>query len=146
MNDTTQANYCFLVPMEYVFEDFLRGFIEEVLGEEYEVEYQKTGWLTDEKAFQLRHDLFLTHRTTKYALVADAKYKLRDEEETNKKAGVAQSDMYQLVSYALRSGCATGLLLYPAQDQMAVLAPIKFTVSSCFMLGGLFMCGLAACH
>jgi len=136
LTDTTQTNYCFLVPMEYVFEDFLRGFLEEELGEEYMVEYQKTGWLTNEKAFQLRHDLFLTHHTTKRALVADAKYKLRGEEATDKKAGVAQSDMYQLVSYALRSGCTTGLLLYPAQDQAAVPPLIKFTISSCFMPAG----------
>ena len=130
LTDTTQANYCFLVPMEYVFEDFLHGFIEEELGDEYQVEYQKTGWLTDEKVFQLRHDLFLTHRATKRPLLVDAKYKLRGGEETDKKAGIAQSDMYQLVSYALRSGCETGLLLYPARDHAPVSAPVHFTVSS----------------
>lgn len=130
LTDTTQENYCFLVPMEYVFEDFLNGFIEEELGDKYQVEYQKTGWLADEKVFQLRHDMFLTHRATKRPLIVDAKYKLRGDEETDKKAGVAQSDMYQLVSYALRSGCKTGLLLYPAQDHAPVLAPVHFTISS----------------
>ena len=134
LTDSSQANYCFLVPMEYVFEDFLHGFIEEELGEEYEVEYQKTGWLTDEDVFQLRHDLFLTHRTTGRHLIVDAKYKLRGDDETDKKAGIAQSDMYQLVSYALRSGCETGLLLYPARDNAAVLAPLHFTISSPLML------------
>lgn len=130
LTDTSQSNYCFLVPMEYVFEDFLHGFIEEELGDEYKVEYQKTGWLTDEKVFQLRHDLFLTHRTTGRHLIVDAKYKLRADEERDKKAGIAQSDMYQLVSYALRSGCRMGLLLYPARDGAAVPEPIHFTVSS----------------
>ena len=130
LTDATQTNYCFLVPMEYVFEDFLNGFIEEELGDQYKVEYQKTGWLTDEQVFQLRHDLFLTNRTTGQHLIVDAKYKLRGDEETDKKAGVAQSDMYQLVSYALRSGCKTGLLLYPARDGAPVPAPIHFTVSS----------------
>lgn len=134
LTDTAQTNYCFLVPMEYVFEDFLHGFLEEELGEEYVVEYQKTGWLTDEKIFQLRHDLFLTHRTTKRSLIVDAKYKLRADEESDKKAGVTQSDMYQLVSYALRSGCETGLLLYPARDNELVPVPIHFTVSSSLML------------
>ena len=37
LTDTAQTNYCFLVPMEYVFEDFLRGFLEKELGEAYEV-------------------------------------------------------------------------------------------------------------
>lgn len=134
LTDSSQANYCFLVPMEYVFEDFLNGFIEAELGEEYEVEYQKTGWLTDEQVFQLRHDLFLTHRATGRHLIVDAKYKMRDEAETDKKAGIAQSDMYQLVSYSLRSGCETGLLLYPARDNAAVPAPMHFTVSSPLML------------
>ena len=100
------------------------------MGEEYKVEYQKTGWLTDENVFQLRHDLFLTHRATKRPLVVDAKYKLRHEPETDKKAGIAQPDMYQLVSYALRSGCPTGLLLYPAPDGAPVPAPVRFTVSA----------------
>ena len=130
LTDTTQANYCFLVPMEYVFEDFLNGFIETELGDDYRVEYQKTGWLTDEKVFQLRHDLFLTHRATNRPLVVDAKYKLRHEAETDPKAGIAQPDMYQLVSYALRSGCPTALLLYPAPDHAPVPAPVRFTVSS----------------
>ncbi len=136
LTDPAQTAYCFLVPMEYVFEDFLHGFLAQELGTAYAVEYQKTGWLTDEKVFQLRHDLFLTDHATKHAIVADAKYKLRDKEETDAKAGVVQSDMYQLVSYALRSGCTTGLLLYPAQDQAAVPPSSKFTISSPFMPGG----------
>lgn len=126
---TAEANYCFLVPMEYVFEDFLRGFIEEELGDEYKVEYQKTGWLTEEDVFQLRHDLFLTHRITKHALIVDAKYKLRPSSGADKKAGVAQDDMYQMVSYSLRSKCPTGLLLYPLQDGTETSEPVRFTVS-----------------
>lgn len=134
LTDATQANYCFLVPMEYVFEDFLRGFLEENFGEEYKIEYQKTGWLTDEQLFQLRHDLFLTHRISGQRLIVDAKYKVRGDDGTDKKAGVAQSDMYQLVSYCLRSNCRQGLLLYPSTDGQAVLAVQPFTISSKLML------------
>jgi 5-methylcytosine-specific restriction enzyme subunit McrC len=130
LTDTIQANYCFLVPMEYVFEDFLRGFLEENFGEEYKIEYQKTGWLTDEQLFQLRHDLFLTHRISGQRLIVDAKYKMRGEEGTDKKAGVAQSDMYQLVSYCLRSNCCQGVLLYPGTDGQAIPAVQQFTISS----------------
>ena len=133
LTDTTQANYCFLVPMEYVFEDFLRGFLEEELGDEYEVEYQKTGWLTDQSIFQLRHDLFLTHRSSDRKLIVDAKYKLREGNAGEKKAGVTQDDMYQMVSYSLRSNCRTGLLLYPAQDGAVLPSLTHFTVSSGLM-------------
>ncbi len=122
--------FCFLVPMEYVFEDFLHGFIEQELGDLYEVEYQARGWLTDQKSFQIRNDLILKVKTTGKRLIIDTKYKPRYEYEEERKAGIAQSDMYQMVSYALRRNCDHCLLLYPQRDDAASTGLNHFTVSS----------------
>ena len=127
-----QASSCLLVPMEYVFEDFLRGFLETHLGQEYTVAYQSTGWLTDEGVFQLRPDLVLTCRKTNKQVIVDAKYKKRYGQEQARKAGIGQADLYQLVSYALRRECPRAVLLYPAADGKLTEAR-PFTVSSGLM-------------
>jgi 5-methylcytosine-specific restriction enzyme subunit McrC len=124
---------CLLVPMEYVFEDFLRGFLETHLGQEYSVAYQSTGWLTDEGVFQLRPDLVLTCRSTGKQVIVDAKYKKRYGQEQARKAGIGQADLYQLVSYALRRACPRAILLYPAENGKVPAEPQRFTVSSDLM-------------
>ena len=124
---------CLLVPMEYVFEDFLRGFLETHLGQEYSVAYQSTGWLTDEGVFQLRPDLVLTCLSTGKQVIVDAKYKKRYGQEQARKAGIGQADLYQLVSYALRRACPRAVLLYPAADGKTLVEPQRFTVSSDLM-------------
>jgi 5-methylcytosine-specific restriction enzyme subunit McrC len=124
------ANSCLLVPMEYVFEDFLRGILETHLGQEYAVAYQSTGWLTDEGVFQLRPDLVLTCRSTGKQVIIDAKYKKRYGQEQTRKAGIGQADLYQLVSYALRRACPRAVLMYPAADGKVPAEPQRFTVSS----------------
>ncbi|NML65903.1 hypothetical protein HHL22_11870 [Hymenobacter sp. RP-2-7] len=128
-----RANSCLLVPMEYVFEDFLRGFLETHLGQAYAVAYQSTEWLTDEGVFQLRPDLVLTCRQTKAQVILDAKYKKRYGDEQTRKAGIGQADLYQLVSYTLRRACPRAVLLYPAADGKMPPKPRKFTVSSKLM-------------
>jgi 5-methylcytosine-specific restriction enzyme subunit McrC len=128
-----KANSCLLVPMEYVFEDFLRGFLETHLGQEYAVAYQSTGWLTDEGVFQLRPDLVLTCRSTDKQVIVDAKYKKRYGQEQAQKKGIGQADLYQLVSYALRRACPQAVLLYPAADGKVPPKSQRFTVSSKLM-------------
>lgn len=130
-----QAASCLLVPMEYVFEDFLRGFLETHLGQEYGVAYQSTGWLTDEGVFQLKPDLVLTHRSSGAQVLIDAKYKKRYGQEQERKSGIGQADLYQLVSYALRRACPRGILLYPGADGRELPERKKFTVSSELMPG-----------
>ncbi|RSK49398.1 McrC family protein [Hymenobacter rigui] len=124
------ASSCLLVPMEYVFEDFLRGFLEVHFGQQYAVAYQSTGWLTDEGVFQLRPDLILTCRTTQAQLIVDAKYKKRFGQEQTRKAGIGQADLYQMLSYALKRECPRALLLYPAADGKQPTAARRFSVSS----------------
>jgi 5-methylcytosine-specific restriction enzyme subunit McrC len=124
-------NLSFLIPMEYVFEDFIAGFLEQHYGAKYIVNYQAHNWLTDQRAFQIRHDLLLTDRVTGEKLIIDTKYKLRQPYGDNKK-GISQVDMYQMVSYALRADCANILLLYPFHAS-STQQPDYFTISSPMM-------------
>lgn len=105
-------NFCFLLPMEYIFEDFIFGFIADkwtVL----EIRSQSTDFLAlshGASVFQIRNDIYIQDK-----LIIDTKYKIRSNDD-GLKAGVAQSDLYQMISYALRRNCKNVLLLYPATE------------------------------
>jgi len=111
LNDLSQ--WCLLFPMEYIFEDFVAGFLESHFGKEWKVEYQKSDmYLSDEpRAFRMQHDIFLTHRESRRRILVDTKYKLRTK--LDDKEGISQADMYQMTSYAFKRGCNDVLLLYP---------------------------------
>jgi 5-methylcytosine-specific restriction enzyme subunit McrC len=111
------SQWSLLFPMEYIFEDFIAGFIENKFSLNWKVEYQKSNMNLSSKpdAFQMQHDIFLTLKKDKTkSILVDAKYKLRDVNfKKDKKKGISQSDMYQMTSYALRRGCTNVLILYP---------------------------------
>jgi 5-methylcytosine-specific restriction enzyme subunit McrC len=113
-----QSHWSLLFPMEYIFEDFIAGFIQQEFSAEWKVAYQKSDmYLTDEpdQAFQMQHDLVLTAvRNENIKIIVDTKYKLRyGDLSADKKKGIAQSDMYQMTAYALRRACSRVILLYP---------------------------------
>jgi 5-methylcytosine-specific restriction enzyme subunit McrC len=106
--------------MEYIFEDFVAGFLEQYFSNDWKVEYQKSDmYLTKEGVFQMQHDIFLTSILfPKKRVIIDTKYKMRglNFKDDNKK-GVAQNDLYQMTSYAYRRGCENVLLLYPNENE-----------------------------
>lgn len=132
-NYDTRSHWSMLLPMEYVFEDFMAGFLEKHLSADWEVKYQKSEMnLTDQSAFRMQHDIFLTSkRFPSRQIIVDTKYKLRGDFKPDNKRGISQSDMYQMASYALRRGCTEVLLLYPNQSDQ-LLAEDHFTISSGF--------------
>jgi 5-methylcytosine-specific restriction enzyme subunit McrC len=127
-----QRHFCFLVPMETVFEDFVSGFLETHFSERFQIQSQATGWLTKERVFQIRNDVLLTERATGRVLVIDTKYKIRRPEPGDRKAGIDQSDLYQMIAYALRRGTDRVLLLYPATEGVGV-PEAAFTVESTWL-------------
>lgn len=109
-------NWSLLIPMEYVFEDFITGFLQDHVGKDYHVEPQKSDlYLQQEtRAFQLQHDILLTHKNTKEKIIVDTKYKQRGMQVAmDNKKGISQDDMYQMISYAYRRGTDKVLLIYP---------------------------------
>jgi 5-methylcytosine-specific restriction enzyme subunit McrC len=111
------SQWCLLFPMEYIFEDFLAGFLENKFSLDWNVEYQKSDeYLSNTpKVFNMQHDIFLASRHgAKRKVIIDTKYKIRsDNFKTDPKKGVAQSDLYQMVSYAFKRGCTDIILVYP---------------------------------
>lgn len=130
-----QSQWCLLFPMEYIFEDFVAGFLEAHFSDKWEVHPQKSelNLSTDPPAFQMRHDILLTLRANKTKqIIVDTKYKLRHPSfKEDPKKGIAQSDMYQMTSYAMRRGCKQVLLLYPNYSEIP-LPSDRFTIKSGF--------------
>jgi 5-methylcytosine-specific restriction enzyme subunit McrC len=111
--------WCLLFPMEYIFEDFLAGFLDVHFGVDWKIDYQKSDMFVSDlpRAFQMQHDIFLTSRSApSRQIIVDAKYKVRDpnfKDDSTRKKGVSQADLYQMLTYAMKRGCTEVLLLYP---------------------------------
>jgi 5-methylcytosine-specific restriction enzyme subunit McrC len=102
-------NFCFLLPMEYVFEEFIYGFLSEHY-EHLNINSQSTTWLAKRNSanvFKIRNDLMINK-----SLIIDTKYKLRAKDD-GLKGGVSQIDMYQMIAYAIKRKCNEVILLYP---------------------------------
>lgn len=130
--------WALLFPMDYVFEDFVAGFIEKHFSQKWRVEYQKSEMYLAQNeeqrsVFQMQHDIFLTNRNnTEIKIIIDTKYKLREELLSgDAKRGIVQNDMYQMTSYAFRRGCKNVILIYPNCSEEVKL-PDSFTIESGF--------------
>ncbi|MBD2714376.1 hypothetical protein KBK19_04940 [Microvirga sp. STR05] len=126
--ETNQSVFALLLPTEKIFEEFIQGFLKQHLTADFYIRPQASdlylaqatplGATTPQKYFQLRHDLLLLPKTTgtsvPKSIVVDTKYKtLPTTDGIITPGSIAQADMYQLVSYALRRGTPHTHLFYP---------------------------------
>lgn len=102
--------FAFLLPMEYVFEDFIFGFIDKEL-EEVKAKSQKQKYLDELGHFTMKPDLLL--KVNGKRIIADTKYKMVYDLTNDNKKGVSQNDLYQMVSYAIRFKVTNIKVLYP---------------------------------
>lgn len=118
-----QSFWSLLLPMEYIFEDFVAGFLERHFSADWNVCYQASDeYLVREpqSAFLMKHDIFLIskHGTPRKKIIIDTKYKVRAHDlKDDPKRGISQSDLYQVTSYAFRRGCDKVMILYPNVDE-----------------------------
>jgi 5-methylcytosine-specific restriction enzyme subunit McrC len=129
-----------LFPMERVFEDYVAACLRRQFPE-IRVETQKRGrYLVDDHAgkpiFALRPDFVLT--SGQQTIIADAKWKLIDQNDRANNYGISQSDMYQLHAYSSKwlqgEGIRQAWLIYPAQDQFSAELPIfKFDIGGSWL-------------
>lgn len=113
--------FAFLLPMEYVFEDFIFGFISKELSEIRVKPQRKDTYLDESNIFNIQPDLSI--ETPTKSIIADTKYKLVYSDEHDSKRGISQNDLYQMVSYAVRFNVDLIHLFYPntvLQDQFEV--------------------------
>lgn len=128
LEDEDSNNFCFLLPMEYIFEDFIFGFVSDKWPA-LNIRSQSTDFLAfnnGTSVFQIRNDVYIPGQ-----LIIDTKYKIRSNND-GLKAGVAQSDLYQMISYSVRRNCNNVLLLYPATDKAASV-DVTFTIPSAML-------------
>jgi 5-methylcytosine-specific restriction enzyme subunit McrC len=103
--------FAFLLPMEYVFEDFIFGFIEKEIPS-IEAKAQRSDiYLDESQVYNLKPDLFL--KTEFKSLIADTKYKIVYSDEKDPKKGISQNDLYQMLTYAVRFEVDEIILFYP---------------------------------
>lgn len=105
-----------LLPMEYIYEDFIAGFLMNNFWSRFKIYPQKSdlNLSTEPEAFRMKHDILLVNKENGEEIIIDTKYKPRwNINSDDKKEGVSQADMYQMVSYAYRRGCRKVILLYP---------------------------------
>lgn len=57
-SDSNKNNFCLLLPMEVVFEEFIFGIIE-TRFKDRKPNAQGTGFLTEERVFQIKNDIIL---------------------------------------------------------------------------------------
>ncbi len=103
--------FAFLLPMEYVFEDFIFGFIDKELEQITAKAQRSDKYLDEEEAFRLLPDLWL--KTENLQLIADTKYKIVYSDEKDPKKGISQPDLYQMLAYAIRFEIDNIILFYP---------------------------------
>lgn len=121
-----KTNFCFLIPMEKLFEEFIFNFIQSNLPEKKAKYQSRELYLTEDNVFQLKPDIFID----KDRLIIDTKYKIRDYKD--KKAGISQSDMYQMVSYSIRKGYENILLIYPQSKIRKEIDEVTFKIKDSF--------------
>lgn len=103
--------FAFLLPMEYVFEDFIFGFIEKEVKEVQAKAQVSSKYLDKEEAFALRPDLLL--KVGSRSVIADTKYKIVYSDDKDPKKGISQSDLYQMLAYAVRFKIEEVILFFP---------------------------------
>lgn len=103
--------FAFLLPMEYIFEDFIFGFIDKELESITAKAQRSDTYLDETKSFKLKPDLWI--KTPQKSLIADTKYKIVYSDEADPKKGISQSDLYQMIAYAIRFKVDEVVLFYP---------------------------------
>lgn len=113
--------FSLLVPMEKVFEQFIAGVLSEhrndFISQKISVMPQHNlknliidPEMVDGKGlFQLRPDIFINHPRS--PVIIDTKYKLLNNMDS--KAGVNESDAYQMCAYGAKGNVSAIMLLYP---------------------------------
>src|SRR5690606_38243691 len=103
--------FAFLLPMEYVFEDFIFGFIDKEIDLVKAKGQIRNTHLDEAKDFALKPDLHLEIGGRR--IIADTKYKIVYSDEKDPKKGISQNDLYQMIAYAIRFNTTEIVLYYP---------------------------------
>lgn len=124
-NDTSQSTFSFLVRMDWLYQNFLMGFINQNRNNFNLRKVDGSGDFigrvkgTNRNCFSINLDyLFVFSDGRK--IIGDAKYKrLKSLSQTDDGLGkynIDTSDLYQMIAYSFRKGINDIVLLYPKYD------------------------------
>jgi len=122
--------FAFLLPMEYVFEDFIYGFIDKEIAEIQATAQHTSTHLDQEKKFALKPDLLL--QIDGRRVITDTKYKMVYADTQDPKNGISQSDIYQMLAYGVRFKINDIVLLYPDTLKQEMLQQSSIVVKDEF--------------
>ena len=106
-NPAEMQSFCFLFPMEKLFEGFMAGFMTEHYGKAICPQCEKKLFADEDCLIKIKPDLLYESGSNK--IVLDTKYKLLDKSN----ATPSNSDIYQILIYAEKYGTSKAYLLYP---------------------------------
>ena len=112
--------------MEYVFEDFIFGFIDKELEKVTAKAQRSDTYLDEGKAFNLKPDLWI--KTDHKSLIADTKYKIVYSDEKDPKKGISQNDLYQMLAYAVRFEVNEIILFFPNTIKQGQVEETELTI------------------
>lgn len=123
-----------LFPMEKLFEAYVGHYLKQNYVD-YHVKTQEQSYHLvkhqDQNLFQLKPDFVLRHKSSKHVIIADAKWKILDQNAGNgsEKYGISQADLYQMLAYGYKyqqyqENCTDMILIYPYHDQLTEKLPV----------------------
>lgn len=117
------VNQSLLFPMEEVFEDFVSHHFRKN-QKQFSVRTQGpqkplARLEGKDEAFQMKPDISLTSfdNPDNVIYILDTKWKRINQNASDSKRGISQTDMYQLYSYGKKYGCEKVALIYPRTDE-----------------------------
>ena len=118
LNNSISVNYkndlklfAFLIPSDYLFEDFIFGFIDKEVENVKAISQSTSSYLDKDKNYLLIPDLIL--QTEKKKIIADTKYKISFSDNTDPVKSLNQNDLYQMTVYAVRFNIDEVVIFYP---------------------------------
>ena len=103
--------FAFLIPSEYLFEDFIFGFIDREIENVKAISQSASTYLDNDKNYLLKPDLILETKRRKF--IADTKYKMSFSDASDPVKSTSQNDLYQMTVYAVRFNIDEVIIFYP---------------------------------
>jgi 5-methylcytosine-specific restriction enzyme subunit McrC len=117
--------YSLLFEMNTLFEEFIGRSIRSAITQRVSLQYRSGHALFDDqgkKYFSTIPDIAIHSDTDGLDWVVDTKWKRLTGPIDDRRLGVAQSDVYQLMGYAQVHSCPRVMLLYPHHSAMGIAA------------------------
>lgn len=123
------VNQALLFPMEEVFEDFVASSFQRYQRRFFVRTQGPRKYLVKDNqgndTFAMKPDISLMS-VGKVKFILDAKWKHIKEDDSDRKHGISQADMYQLFAYGKKYGCKQVALVYPKTEQFQDMNKLRY--------------------